>query len=316
MSKLAHLKNNSITNLQKRMKELKENSSGKKSDYWKLTLDEKKSGSAVIRFLPPKEADQVPYVEIKEFNVKKFHPDINKNKYYLFRSLESIGQKDPAKDEFWAHHNIAKTDDEKKKARIFNDRLIRIVNVYVVDDKHAPENNGKVFKMKVTPAIWKLIEEKIFPKFEDINPVNVFDFWEGCNLRVRAYKDEKSGMVSYDSSEWDGQTALFDNDDEIEKVYDQLHDLSSEISPENKEYSLGYEERKEKLREVVGGDLLIDVVNKDSEKRTDNIANAFKDDIVTEKDSVGHKEPKVDSKVSSDNNVDDDEELMKLLNES
>lgn len=116
---LEHLKSkkNEIAQLQARLNKMK----GKKSDeetYWKLTVDAAGQGVAEIRLLPAAEGEDFPFVEVKDYGIGIYHQDIGKKKWYIERSLETIGQKDPVKDEFWALHNLG-TQEAKMKRNLF-----------------------------------------------------------------------------------------------------------------------------------------------------------------------------------------------------
>lgn len=255
---LEHLKSkkNEIAQLQSRLTQMK----GKKSDdevYWKLTVDAAGQGVAEIRLLPAAEGEDFPFVEVKDYGIGVFHPEIGKKKWYIERSLETIGKKDPVKDEFWALHNLG-TEEAKADAKLIRDRTSYIVWIYVVNDKNAPENNGKVMKAKLSPSIWKFVTDKLTPQFEDDEdeqPLNVFDLWEGANLKIRAYNGSNN-MRTYDKTVWMNPGPLFQDDAKLEKIYDQVKGLNDEVSPTSKHYSKTYEELETKLEATLGRKLV------------------------------------------------------------
>ena len=133
---IAHLKKGSgidISKLQNKLGELK----GKKTDqeevYWKLTVDSAESGSANIRLLPEIESEDYPFVKIQEYGIGVFNKELGKKKWYIQRSLESIGRRDPVKDEFWACYNLG-TDQGKELMKQTRDRESYIVWIYVISD--------------------------------------------------------------------------------------------------------------------------------------------------------------------------------------
>ena len=311
---LAHLKKNStggIALLQKRLNEMKSKSSAKNDEvYWKLTVDASGQGSAEIRLLPAIEGEDYPFVKIADYGIGVFHKSIGKKKWYINRSLENIGQKDPVKDEFWALHNTG-VKENKEEAKTIRDRLSYIVWIYVVDDKNAPENNGKVMKAKLSPSIWKFVEDKLSPQFEDEDAINVFCPWEGANLRIRAFNGT-NGMRTYEKTVWQTSGALFKDDDKLEEVFSNVKGLADETDPNSKHYSKSYAELSQKLEEVLGRPLV-----KDQKDEVDNgaaLSEAFKDDSDDSdedlKESLTTEKSNAEVTLSSE----DDDELEALLN--
>lgn len=311
---LAHLKKNStggIALLQKRLNEMKSKSSAKNDEvYWKLTVDASGQGSAEIRLLPAIEGEDYPFVKIADYGIGVFHKSIGKKKWYINRSLENIGQKDPVKDEFWALHNTG-VKENKEEAKTIRDRLSYIVWIYVVDDKNAPENNGKVMKAKLSPSIWKFVEDKLSPQFEDEDAINVFCPWEGANLRIRAFNGT-NGMRTYEKTVWQTSGALFKDDDKLEEVFSNVKGLADETDPNSKHYSKSYAELSQKLEEVLGRPLVKD--QKDEVDNAGALAEAFKDDSDDSdedlKESLTTEKSNAEVTLSSE----DDDELEALLN--
>ena len=81
------------------------------------------------------------------------------------------------------------------------------------------------------------------PEFDDDEPINPFDFWEGANFKLKLKK--VAGYWNYDSSEFARPSALLDgDDDELETLYNDLHDLQSFVAPT--EFK-SYEDLKKRL---------------------------------------------------------------------
>lgn len=320
---LAHLKKNStggIALLQKRLNEMKSKKSDSGDNYWKLSVDTADVGSAEIRLLPAIEGEDYPFVKIADYGIGVFHQSIGKKKWYIHRSLENIGQKDPVKDEYWALHNTG-IKENKEAAKLIRDRVSYIVWIYVVDDKNAPENNGKVMKAKLSPSIWKFVEDKLTPQFDDEDAINVFNPWEGATLKIRAFNGS-NGMRTYEKTVWLNPGPLFKDDEKLEAVFEQVKGLADETDPNSKHYSKSYDELSVKLAEVLGRPLVKD--QKDDVDNASALANAFNDDEEDEVQPTPTRKPNVEendedldtligSKVPS-NDVDDDE-LDALLND-
>jgi hypothetical protein len=96
----------------------------------------------------------------------------------------------------------------------------------------------------------KKIHDKILaamqPEFQDEEPVNVFDLWEGANFKLKIKK--VAGYWNYDSSEFDSVSALSADDSELEAVYKQEHSVESFTS---KEQFKSYEDLERRLNLVL-----------------------------------------------------------------
>jgi hypothetical protein len=90
--------------------------------------------------------------------------------------------------------------------------------------------------------------ESMQPAFEDETPVNPFDFWEGANFKLKIRKVD--GYWNYDKSEFEGPSALFDNDDNIEKVWKKQYALNEFTASTNFK---SYDELKTRLSMVLAG---------------------------------------------------------------
>ena len=59
------------------------------------------------------------------------------------------------------------------------------------------------------------------PEFEDETPINPFDFWEGANFKLKIRKVD--GFWNYDKSEFDGVSALSDDDDALDAIWQKQY---------------------------------------------------------------------------------------------
>jgi hypothetical protein len=84
------------------------------------------------------------------------------------------------------------------------------------------------------------------PSFEDEQPVNPFDLWKGANFKLKVRMVE--GWPNYDKSEFDAPAPLFDDDTELERVYNMEHSLSELVDP--KQFK-SYDELKTRLNTVL-----------------------------------------------------------------
>ncbi len=114
------------------------------------------------------------------------------------------------------------------------------------DPKH-PENEGKVFLYKYGKKIHDKILAAMQPEFQDEQPVNVFDLWEGANFKLKIKK--VAGYWNYDSSEFDSVSALSADDDELEATWKSEHSLEAFTA---KDQFKSYEDLERRLNMVLG----------------------------------------------------------------
>jgi hypothetical protein len=220
---------------------------GEKKSYvddreWKPTVDKAGNGYAVVRFLPAAEGQDVPWVQYWDHGFKG-----PTGRWYIEKSLTSIGQQDPVSELNTQLWNSGR-DEDKEIARSRKRRLHYVSNVYVVSDPSAPENEGKVFLYKYGKKIFDKIMDVMQPQFEDETPVNPFDFWGGADFKIKIRNVE--GYRNYDKSEFAEPSQFQGGDDsKLEAVYNALHNLGEFTDPE--QYK-SYGELKKKLYEVIG----------------------------------------------------------------
>ena len=211
--------------------------------FWRLEGDKAGNGTATIRFLPRVEGDELPWVRIFSHGFQG-----PTGKWYIENSLTTLGENDPVGElntKLWNSGSEANKEIARKQKR----KLSFIANILVVSDPKHPENEGKVFLFKFGKKIFDKIMDKARPTFEDEKPVNVFDFWEGANFKLRMRK--KDGFTNYDESAFSDPVALSDSDEEILAVANAQYKLSEFTDRKNFK---SYDELKKKLEEVLSGD--------------------------------------------------------------
>ena len=212
--------------------------------FWKPTRDKAGNGYAVIRFLPQKEGEDLPWVRYWDHGFKG-----PTGLWYIENSLTSINQPDPVSEHNSVLWNSGR-DEDKALAREQKRRLHYVSNVLVISDPDNPQNEGKVFLYKFGKKIFDKIMDVMQPQFADETPVNPYDFWEGADFKLKIRKVE--GWVNYDKSEFSAPSALFDGDEgRLNEVYGQLYALQDFLDPKN--YKT-YDELKAKLNRVLGVD--------------------------------------------------------------
>jgi len=208
---------------------------------WKPTVDKAGNGYAVIRFLPASEGNELPWVRYWDHGFKG-----PTGQWYIEKSLTSIGQSDPVSEmnsKLWNSGNESDKDLARERKR----RLHYVSNILVETDSGNPENEGKVFMFTYGKKIFDKIMDVMQPQFDDEDPINPFDFWEGASFKLKIRNVE--GYRNYDKSEFASAKPLSEDDEELELVYDKLYDLNEFADPEKYK---SYEELSARLALVLG----------------------------------------------------------------
>ena len=242
----ANLKKRRTTDLEKLQSEIEKinkpqtNFSRDDDRFWKAELDKSGSGYAVIRFLPSLDDDKTAFVRV--FN----HGFQGPGGWYIENSLTTLGQKDPLSEYnsvLWNSGIEANKEIARKQKR----RLTYFSNIYVVEDKANPQNEGKVFLFRFGKKIFDKISSMSNPEFEDETEVDVFNLWDGANFKLKIRKVD--GFSNYDKSEFTTPGPLFEDEAEMERVFNEQHDLEEFI--DQKSFKT-YDELKTRLDTVLG----------------------------------------------------------------
>lgn len=238
---------NSIAKLQTAAAEATTKKSYNDDRLWKPTRDKAGNGYAVIRFLPAPEGNPTPWTEYFDHGFKG-----PTGQWYIEKSLTTIGQDDPVGELNSKLWNSSDRDDspERKQARDQKRRRNFVANIYVVSDSANPANEGKVFLYKFGKKIFDKIMDAMQPQFEDEDPVNPFDLWEGADFKLKIRAGD-GGWPNYDKSEFGAPGALDDDDEKLEEIYNKAYDLSEFTDPATFK---SYDELKAKMERVLGLD--------------------------------------------------------------
>ena len=245
-SSFASLKKSRQSSLEKLQTEIdkinnpQNNFSREDDRFWKAELDKSGNGYAVIRFLPPSNGEDMPYQRV--FN----HGFQGPGGWYIENSLTTIGQKDPLAEynsTLWNSGIEANKEIARKQKR----RLTYFSNIFVVEDKANPQNEGKVHLFRYGKKIFDKISSLSNPEFEDETPTDVFNFWEGANFKLKIRKVE--GFTNYDKAEFAKPTPLSENDEDMERIWKQQYSLQDFLKPDNFK---SYEELNSRLSRVLG----------------------------------------------------------------
>lgn len=238
--------------------------SGKDPRIWKWTWNKEGVSENIIRFLP------VPLVDMKSQEDGNIPEDsvltpcamIMKHAFqgvggwYMENSPQTFGHDDPVRDHdrpLWGRQK--ETNDEKLKDTL-KKRLPDTkyyANILIVKDVNAPENNGQVRLLEFGPAVKKILDSAQNPKFSTDPKFDPFDAWEGADLILNLYGEEKQfgnwkGLVAnFTNVKWATPAAL-GTDEYIQEVWEKEHSLFEFFNPANYK---SYEDLEKQLRKVL-----------------------------------------------------------------
>lgn len=263
---LRDLKQNRAQELEKIAEGFKKQSARSSEGYeddrfWYPAVDKIGNGIATIRFLPAIDSEPSPIVKVYRHAFQG-----PTGKWYINNCLSTLKQDDPVlkhNNKLCGGKKWEQVPDNIKKIVSAQKRKTEyITNIYVVEDKANPENEGKVFLFRFGPQIYNIIMDKMYPKFEGDTRIMVFDPWGpdaesnaigGANFKLKIYLKDKKNR-NYERSEFEPHAALFPNDKNdanLEEVFAQRYPLQPFIAPDQFK---PYAELQAKLNEVLGLD--------------------------------------------------------------
>ena len=208
---------------------------------WKPEMDKSGNGYAVVRFLPAPEGEDLPWVKMYS------HAFQGPGGWYIENSLTTTGGKDPVSELNTRLWNSG-VDADKETARKQKRKLSYYSNIYVVKDPANPQNEGRVFLYKYGKKIFDKVMAAMQPEFEDEDPINPFDFWQGADFKIKIKK--VAGYWNYDSSEFARPSALLDGDDDaLEALWKKEYSLQELVAADQFK---DYETLKKRLDNVLG----------------------------------------------------------------
>jgi len=226
--------------LVKQVEKMNTTSSGADDRLWKPEMDKTGVGSAVIRFLPAPDGEELPWAKMYT------HAFQGPGGWYIENSLTTMGQKDPISEYNRGLWNSG-SEKDKETVRKQKRKLSYYSNIYVVKDPANPANEGKVFLFKYGKKIFDKILNAMQPEFDDEDPINPFDFWQGANFKIKIVK--KDGYWNYDKSEFDRVAPLLDDDDAMEAIWKKEYSLTAITAPDQFK---SYEELEKRMNYVLG----------------------------------------------------------------
>lgn len=209
--------------------------------FWTPDIDKSGSGFAIVRFLPPVDGEETPYVKIFSHGFK------HGTKWFIENCPTTIGQSCPvceANNELW-ETDIKENQDIVRRRK----RQIRYIsNIIVLSDAKRPQNEGKIFLFSYGQKIFSKLMGAIEPEFADETPFNPFDFWAGAPFKLKIRNFE--GFRNYDKSEFGECGPLSDSDEKLESIWKAEFKLQEFIQPNQFK---PYDEIKTKFYSIVKG---------------------------------------------------------------
>ena len=222
------------------VEKMNSSSGGADERLWKPEVDKAGNGFAVIRFLSAPEGEDLPWAKVYT------HAFQGPGGWFIDDCLTTLNQNCPvceANRELWNTGSKANQEIVRQRKR----KLSYYSNIYVVQDKAHPENEGKVFLYKFGKKIFDKIMAAMKPEFDDETPINPFDFWEGANFKVKITK--KDGYWNYDKSEFGNPGPLSEDDESMEAIWKKTYSLAEFANPEKMKT---YEQLDTRLKAVLG----------------------------------------------------------------
>lgn len=233
------------TDLQAQLQNLKGGSAYAKNDEteWKLKLDAAKNGQAVIRFLPGKGDEGLPFIKLVNHGFKK------NNQWYIANCTSTHGDFDSCPVcQYLKEHNLYETNfDEysnlKRKTSYW-------ANILVIKDPANPETEGKVFKFRFGQKIMDKINAmvEVDESMGEV-PVDVTCPFDGANFVIKV--KQVGGFTNYDESKFMKQSEIANIEDEAyqAELEEGMTDLSALIAKDQFE---SYEKNNERFVKVMG----------------------------------------------------------------
>jgi len=224
-------------------------------------LDENKNGQAIIRFLPPSEGEESPWVKVYSHGFKG-----PAGQWYIEECPTTVNKECPvcaANSILWN----SGIESDKTIVRERKRRMQYIANILVVEDKKNPEREGKVMLFKFGAKIFDKLKTAMYPEFDGEVAVNPFDFWEGANFRLRIRKVD--GNVNYDKSEFTEPSAVAPTDKAIEAIWNEQHKLSEFLDTTGDRFK-SFEELEKQLNRALGQRASSSTAQQESAKATDS----------------------------------------------
>ena len=225
-------------------------SGGREEDkrFWTPTRGKDGNGYAVIRFLPGREENTVPWIQYWDHAFKG-----PTGQWYIEKSLTTLGKPDPMSEynqKMW--QSSGENSPERKIVSSRSRNLRYVSNIEVITDPAHPENEGQVFLYRYGKKIHDKIMDAMKPKFPGQVAFDPFDLIGGADfvLRIVSEMVGNKSMPKYDSSTFKDPNPLHAGDmDKLETIFNKQFEMGEWIDPANYK---SYDELKARVAVVLG----------------------------------------------------------------
>ena len=209
---------------------------------------EKTGGGAILRFLPAPAGESAPVVKL----FQHVYQNQETGQWFIENcptTLQGVGPGIcPVCD---SNREIYKNNPKEVAAKLAAGKSRKkkyIANVLVIKDFANPQNNGQVMQWRFGQQIFDIISRTMKPE-EGMGdePIPVFNFWKGANFRLRITL--KGSYWNYESSSFEAPAALSNDDDELEKIYNQLYPLAPIVAEDQFK---SYDDLERRFNDVEG----------------------------------------------------------------
>lgn len=242
-SDLKKFRENNVNKISDQLTKMVSKQNFKEDDdrFWYPDVDKAGNGFAVIRFLPEVKGEDFPFVRLFQHSFQG-----PTGSWYIENSLTTLSKPDPVSEHNTFLWNTG-VDADKEIARKQKRKLVFISNILVVKDPANPKNEGKVFLFKYGKKLYDKLNEMMNPTTEGEEKVNPFDFWEGCNLKLKI--KTVANFRNYDSSMFEPKSPVAKTDEEIETIWNSQYPLKPFVAEDQFK---PYDELTVKLNRVLG----------------------------------------------------------------
>lgn len=237
--------------------------------------------------------------------------------YMSYIGLQTFNERDPINElrwklfKEWREANPGVDNKEYKGA--IQQKEQWLVNVYVIDDPNAPENNGTVKILRMGPQLKEIIDAALEGVRADELGYDIFDLTKPHDFKIVA---EKSGQfTTFKSSFFTTKSKTEFTEEEIDEIHGSIHDLeqiypikTAEELEEilNEHFFVGKEKEDRKPLSKIKKDK--------SEKKQPIKSEEDEEDEIPMVHSTDKKKTKAASKTDGEDE-DYDEELESLMSE-
>lgn len=265
------------TKLQESVAESKSGNNYDDARIWSCATNAAGTGSAIIRFLDFTDADHKYFTEVKGIDSEKV-PFYVMHRLHAFKGdngkwfinhcpTDLVGSNCPVCElnsevvsEFGGWDAVGDEHEGKQLVRRRKRKEVYYANILVIEDKVAPENEGKVMLFKFGKSIHLKIAAQLNPDFEDEEECNIADYWDGKNFKFKIVK--KDGYSNYDNSTWAESSKIAKADPMIEKIISMQYPLNEFINDDlykpydklEKELSSTHQRKRSTMSEAVVND--------------------------------------------------------------